>query len=189
MTDTPVKRRTTNADRAAARAARDAAEAAKPKLGRPTSFTLEVKDEILRRLEAGETLMKICEDPHLPTDWSVRRYARTDATFSVDLVRAREAQAEAWGDAIIAIADDSSKDWVDHTFGKNTYRKVDREAIDRSKTRIDVRKWLTERFLPRMFSQDATKLDPANPGDVTELIKADQTVIAPDSPGPKDPIL
>src|SRR5690349_21171315 len=66
MTDTSVKRRTNNADRTAARAARDAAEAIKPKIGRPTSFTPEVQEEILRRLEAGETLMRICADPHLP---------------------------------------------------------------------------------------------------------------------------
>lgn len=186
----PKKRITSAADRAKAREAKLARDAADPKKnGRPTSFTPEVQDEILRRLEAGETLMGICRDAHLPEDWSVRRYARANPSFGAALARAREAWSDAQADVILSIIDDSSKDWVEHSYGGKTTLKPDREAIDRSKARVDTRKWLMARFAKRVYSDDATKLDPTSPGDAAELIKSDATIIAPDEPGPKDPIV
>lgn len=188
MTDKPKQRRTNNADRAAARAARDATEGAQPKIGRPTSFTSEVKGEILSRLEAGETLMKICSDLHLPADWSVRRYARTDPTFSADLSRARESWADAQADIIVSIADDSSNDWLEHSYGGKTTLKPDREAIDRSKLRIETRWRLMQRFNRNSYSDDAAKMTPDSSSAAAD-IKKDQIVIQPDEAGPKEPVL
>lgn len=186
MTSTPKRYSKTGTSKRAAMAARP--PEAKP-IGRPPEITREMLDEVLRRIASGETLEKVCSDPAMPHASTVRERARSEQSFSLDLARARESWADAQADKIIEIADDSSKDWMEHTYAGKTSLRPDREAIDRSKARIDVRKWLMQRFAKRVYSDDATKLDPAHPGDAAELIKGDATVIAPDEKGPKDPVL
>lgn len=184
--DAPKKYSKTGASKRAALAARP--PEAKP-TGRPPEITPEMLAEVCRRIAGGETLEKVCSDPAMPSATTVRERARSDQSFSLDLARARESWADAQADKIIEIADDSSKDWMEYCYAGKFSLKVDREAIDRSRARIDVRKWLMQRFAKRVYSDDATKLDPANVGDAVELIKSDATVIAPDEAGPKKPIL
>lgn len=45
------------------------------------------------------------------------------------------------------IADDSTNDWVETKFGP----QVNREAIERTKLRIDARKWMMARILPKKY--------------------------------------
>ncbi|MGW8787131.1 terminase small subunit-like protein [Heyndrickxia sporothermodurans] len=183
MSNAPKKRRTTNAQRAAARP-----KPPKP-TGRPTSFDEATKEEIIRRIENGETLSAVCRSKHLPERWSVYRYARTDESFSAALACARVAWADVMADELLVIADDSQNDWQTRTFAGRTELVPNREVVDRSKVKIDVRRYLMSCFNKHRYSEDARKINPADTGDVTAEIKKDQTVIAPDEPGPKKPVL
>ena len=62
--------------------------------------------------------------------------------------RAREAQADKFFREIIEIADDASRDYVATSDGK---RIVDHENIQRSRLRVDARKWAAARLAPKKY--------------------------------------
>ena len=62
--------------------------------------------------------------------------------------RAREEQADKLFREIIEIADDASGDYVTTSDGK---RIVDHENIQRSRLRVDARKWAAARLAPRKY--------------------------------------
>ena len=68
--------------------------------------------------------------------------------FWQQYARAREAQAEVWADEIVSIADDVSNDF---TTGKDGKEIVDHENIQRSRLRIDARKWIASKLLPKRY--------------------------------------
>jgi hypothetical protein len=188
--DAPKAKRTTKSKAARHAEATGAVAATLPSTGgRPSVMTPEVRAELLQRIGAGETLMDVCDSPHMPERTTVMKWAQRDESFSSDLTRARASWATAQADIIVRIIDDSSNDWEEkRTFGGATETRLNREAVERSKARVEVRKWLMERFLPKAFSVDATKLT-GDHTDAASTIKQDATVIAPDEPGPDKPVL
>ncbi len=64
-------------------------------MGRKTTFTQPVADEICQRLSKGEPLAVICRDEGMPNDDTVRNWADADAVFSRSIARARESGHDA----------------------------------------------------------------------------------------------
>lgn len=124
-----------------------------PKRGRPSSWTPEIADEICRRTAEGETLNEICRDDHMPArktvnEWSIHDYNG----FSAIYARAKDDQLEFWAQEIVTIAEDGSNDWQDRQLKNgDSIRVVDREHVERSKLRIDTRKWLLAKLKPRKY--------------------------------------
>jgi hypothetical protein len=59
-------------------------------VGRPSTYTPEVADEIVRRLSNGEPLAIICRGEGMPCDDTVRNWAKTDEQLSRAIAHARE---------------------------------------------------------------------------------------------------
>lgn len=106
---------------------------------------------ILDRLATGEPLQQIARDEGMPSAqtvllWSmlpewVERYAR-----------AREAGYSLIGEQLLEIADDSRNDWMDReTASGRIERVVDREAMERTRLRLDTRKWMLAKMLPKIY--------------------------------------
>jgi hypothetical protein len=127
---------------------------AKAKRGRPSLYTRELADIICSRMAGGETLNQICRDPSIGVGaQTVRDWAIQDVDgFSVRYARAREQLMDFWEDEAIEIADDGRNDWEERE-GKRgeTYIALNKEAIDRSKLRVDTRKWLLTKLRPTRF--------------------------------------
>ncbi len=68
--------------------------------------------------------------------------------FAEHYARARQMQAEILIDEIVSISDESSKDYVIDDQGKKT---VDQENINRSRLRVDTRKWFASKVLPKIY--------------------------------------
>ena len=68
-------------------------------------------------------------------------------SFSQNYARAKKLQAFHLAEEIIEIADDSSKDTISNEFGD----KEDKEWTNRSRLRIDVRKWYAGKLAPKIF--------------------------------------
>lgn len=66
--------------------------------------TPAMMEEICRRIEIGQTLQAICEDPGMPERPTVNRWMREDPEFSSAIACARKAQAWALGDEVIEMA-------------------------------------------------------------------------------------
>jgi len=143
-----------------------------PKKGRPTTFTRELADKICGRLETGRTLRAVCRDEDMPHEATVRSWAtnnagQTDedkaagveayAGFFTQYTRAREIGYHCMADELVDIADDGSNDFmIEETAAGRITVKVDHEHIKRSVARIDTRKWLLSKALPKIFGD---KLD------------------------------
>ncbi len=120
------------------------------KRGRPTLYTEALVHEVCERMAAGESLRQICTDEHMPSDAAVRGWAIDDVDgFAARYARAREAYADAIFDEAIEIADDSSGDWTEDKDGKKV---VDHENVQRSRLRVDTRKWAAAKLAPKKYS-------------------------------------
>ncbi len=114
---------------------------------KPMKYDEAVALEVCERIANGESLEDICEDPRVPSEMTIRRWMAAQPTFREAYARAREQQMEKWADDVIRIADDASGDYVDRV-GKDgvVERVVDPETVQRSKLRIDTRKWLMSKL-------------------------------------------
>ena len=80
--------------------------------------------------------------------------------FASRYARAREIQAHAIADEFLEIADDGRNDWMERE-GKDESGgwELNGENIQRSRVRLDTRKWLLSKMLPKSYS-DKSELEP-----------------------------
>ncbi len=120
--------------------------------GRKTKYTEPLGRAICKMLAAGMTLNQICKRPNMPDERRVRAWASdVDHPFSPKYLRARELGYLKMADDLVDISDDGSNDWMERKRGEDTITVVDHEHIARSKLRIDTRKWLLSKALPKIY--------------------------------------
>jgi hypothetical protein len=121
--------------------------------GRPTLYSDEIGTLICERLAAGETLRTICWDETLPSESTVRRWALDEAhPFSAQYARARIIGYHTMADEVLDVADDGRNDWVERRKEDgSTYVALNGENIQRSRLRVDTRKWLLSKALPKIY--------------------------------------
>lgn len=125
--------------------------------GRPSSFSQETADAICDRLSAGETLRAICRDDAMPDQTTVFRWIRTLDDFRQQYALARETQADTWADELVEIADDGTNDYVRRNHGEDDEGwRVNGEHIQRSRLRVDARKWLMSKSAPKKYGEKIT---------------------------------
>lgn len=116
-------------------------------------FNQDIADEILERI-AGSSLSLaniLAENIEYPKITTFFKWLNTNETFAKDYARAKECQAEYMAEEILMIADDGTNDYMTITKGDNEYNVEDREVTNRSKLRVDSRKWLASKLLPKKF--------------------------------------
>jgi hypothetical protein len=117
--------------------------------GRPTVYTQELADAICARLAKGETLKSICRNDGMPDDATVRTWALNDYQgFYPRYACARQLGLDAMADQLLEIADDSRHDFTSDAHGN---RVVNNEAINRSRLRVDTRKWYLSKLAPKRY--------------------------------------
>ena len=133
------------------------------KAGRPPKFTERLAKQVCQRMADGESLRQVCRDPKMPSLKTVMRWAADNPTFRQQYAEAREALLEHWAEEITEIADDGSNDWIRREKEAGVITEVpDHEHINRSRLRVDTRKWLLSKLAPRKYG-DALALTHANP--------------------------
>lgn len=135
------------------------AKASAPARGRPPTFTQEIADLICDGLAGARSLRSICLDEGMPDQRTVFRWLADDryADFRQQYARAREAQIEAFVDEMIDIADDGTNDWITRERDDgSTYEVVNTEVVHRSKIRLDTRKWIAAKMMPKKYGDAAT---------------------------------
>lgn len=124
------------------------------RMGRDSTYTPEIAAEICIRLAEGESLRAICRDPYMPDKATVLRWALFDEEFRDHYAHARALQAEGQADELVEIADDGTNDWMEK-LAKNgeTFLGMNSEHIQRSKLRVDTRKWIAAKLLPKKYGE------------------------------------
>lgn len=132
---------------------------AKLPLGRPSDYTEEMGLAICSRLADGESLRTICSDKHMPSKTSVFRWLEANEIFRDHYARAREALADYYAEDIIQISDDATNDWMERRSeaekgaGVNTGWVINGEHVQRSRLRVEARKWIVSKLYPKKYGE------------------------------------
>lgn len=131
-------------------------EAPKP-MGRPSDFSQELADKICAELAEGVSLRGVCKSEEMPCLSTVFSWLRTKPDFLQQYARAKEESADAMAEEIIDISDDGTNDWEEREIaGGRTIIALNTEAVQRSKLRVDTRKWIMSKMKPKKYGD---KLD------------------------------
>jgi len=137
---------------------------------RPTKYALDISRRVCDRLMEGVSLRKLCEEPQMPGRQTVLKWLHTVPQFREDYYHARRVQAEGIIDDILDIADDKDNDWKMITLANGTTKIVaDNEAIQRSRVRIDTRKWVASKMIPQLYGEKAIQEHTVT-GDLAKLL-------------------
>lgn len=140
------------------------------------TYTPELAAEICERLASGESLRSICKSAHMPDEKAVRYWAaQPDHPFSEHYIRAREIGYLAMADEILEIADDGSNDWMERE-GKNGEPAfvLNGEHVQRSRLRVDTRKWVLAKMLPKVFGDKQVLEHTGKDGGAIEIADSDR---------------
>lgn len=129
------------------------------KVGRPIEYTQEIGDEICEMIAMGKSIRTICLEEHMPAVSTLYRWIRLVPEFEKQYARAKEDQADALAEDILDIADDGTNDWMEarDSDGNIIGWKENGEALQRSRLRVDARKWLAAKFKAKKYG-DSTQL-------------------------------
>lgn len=122
-------------------------------MGRPSDFTQDMADLICERIADGESLRSICSEEGMPNKATVFRWLAAHDVFRDQYARAREAQADTLFDEILDIADDARNDWMAAHGEDDLGWKANGEHIQRSRLRLDARKWMAGKLQPKKYGE------------------------------------
>lgn len=136
-------------------------------MARPSIFTPELGDQICEQIALGKSMRTICEPAEMPAIRTVFYWFRTNELFLQQYTRAKKESTSAHEDYLIDIADDGRNDFMEDKYmkGKTPGYQLNGENIQRSKLRVDTRKWLMSKLEPKKYGD---KLDVVSDGEKLE---------------------
>lgn len=145
-------------------------------VGRPSEYDQGKADAICDLLSRGWSIRRVVEHGHteyrdinFPSAATIFKWMRENEEFLKQYARAKQEAADAMAEEILDIADDGRNDAFEDEDGK---RRIDFEHIQRSKLRVDTRKFLMAKMKPKRYGD---KLDLTSDG---ERLKMEPIVIS-----------
>lgn len=90
----------------------------------------------------------------MPSQSMVFRWLEAHENFREQYARAREMQADVFADELTEISDDARNDWMKRNHGEDDPGWVaNGEHIQRSRLRIDTRKWIASKLKPKKYGE------------------------------------
>jgi len=124
----------------------------KKKKGRPSSFSQEIANEICEataKTSRGYDRLRE-KNPHWPSEKTMQRWEKDIESFRLQYALAKRDQIDFMAREIIDIADNGTNDFYEDSEGK---LKPDIEHINRSRLRVDTRKWYTSKLAPKIYGE------------------------------------
>lgn len=121
----------------------------------------EMLEKICDAIIGGKSLRQICEPEGMPAPSTICLWLSQDEAFAERYARAKEIQMENLAEEILEIAEDGSNDWMKNRFGEDV---LNAEHVQRSRLRIDSRKWLMSKLAPKKYGD---KIDVQHGGNLT----------------------
>jgi hypothetical protein len=138
-------------------------------IGRPSIFTEELADEICGLIRDGLPIREISLRDNMPPDRTIWRWLDEKPAFRQKYASAKEVQAERQAEELLEIADNGRNDWMERHQDGEAGLVPDHEHINRSRLRVDTRKWLMSKMLPKKYGDKTT----------TEVTGADGAPLVP----------
>lgn len=147
--------------------------------GRGTAYNRQVCDEICRRVIDGQTVKEIGASPDMPCANTIWNWIARHPEFCEMWLIAKRAQMLREAESILEIADDGRNDWMQRRVDDGTFEPiVDKENIQRSRVRIDARKWLLAKMMPSIFGERVAVEHSGSISRAAELSDDDLATIA-----------
>jgi hypothetical protein len=137
---------------------------------RTTEYSTALAVKICSRVADGDSVRKICQDDDMPSKSTVFNWLAAHPEFVTMYEVARDIQADACFDEVLEIADDGRNDWMERNDPKNPGWAVNGEHIQRSRVRIDTRKWKLARMNAKKYGD---KLDLGTNGGPLQVLIVD----------------
>ena len=122
--------------------------------GRPTMYTDDLANRICREIASStDGLKKICaNNPDFPVPKTIYEWRIDNRDFSDKYDAAKRLQADLLATEIMDIADDSTRDTITkiNSVGEE-YDVINSEWVARSRLRVDARKWIASKLLPKVY--------------------------------------
>lgn len=142
--------------------------------GRPSGYSQELADRICSELATGKSLRTVCKAEGMPSTQTVFRWLRTHEGFCDQYARAKDEAADALVDEMLDIADDAANDWMKVHDKDNPGYRLNGEAINRSRLRVDTRKWIAAKLKPKRYGE---KVAVGGADDMPPIQTADMTPV------------
>ena len=122
-------------------------------MARLTIYSQDLADKICAELANGYSLRTVCKAEDMPCKATIFNWLRTHKEFLDQYARAKTESVDTLVDDMIDIADDATNDWMEvhGEDGSVIGYKLNGEHIQRSKLRIDTRKWLAIKLQPKKY--------------------------------------
>lgn len=123
------------------------------KRGRPTKYSKRLASLICDQLSEGASLRTVCAAENMPDKSTVFRWLFNRKDFCDQYTRAKEESADAMAEDVLDIADDGINDYM-KVYGddEEVYGwKLNGDAIQRSRLRVETRKWLMAKMKPKKY--------------------------------------
>jgi hypothetical protein len=132
--------------------------------GRPSLYSQELAARICEQLASGKSLRTVCKADGMPDMSTVFLWIQRHTEFSHQYARAKEEAADALAEEILDIADDGANDWIETNDPDNPGYKANGEHIQRSRLRVDTRKWYASKLKPKKYGE---KIDVDHSGSLS----------------------
>lgn len=113
-------------------------------------YTPELFAELCDRISDGRSLRSVCSDEDMPSKKCVLEWVAKDESLRDQYARACEERAETIFEDTIEIADETRHDFMVLPDGREV---VNNEAIQRSRLRVDTRKWFASKLNPKKYGE------------------------------------
>ena len=123
------------------------------KRGRPSDYSKELIEEICNNIASSSKGIKLLckENGHWPNKDTIFTWLKNNKEFSDQYAQAKRCQIEFLVDEVLEIADDASQDQLIDNEGKTIFNP---QSVSRARLKIDTRKWLACKLVPRVYSNN-----------------------------------
>lgn len=125
----------------------------------------EILEDIMIWIADGKSLATICKEKGYPNRKTFFEWVAKDNSIAAQYQTALAMRAELFAEQLISISDNDSFDFNDEG-------KLNPENIARSKLKVDTRKWIVSRLLPKKYGDKLDLTHGSNPENpLTVLIQ------------------
>ncbi len=113
----------------------------------------DIFDAVCQEIEKGKSLRQVLrENETMPSTQTLYKWIDSDSEKSKQYARACELRADIIFDEMVDIADDGTNDYMQKMIGDGIQIEVlNSEHIQRSRLRIDTRKWILSKMNPKKY--------------------------------------
>jgi hypothetical protein len=121
-------------------------------------------NHVCSQIEKGRALRNVLKDENMPSTSTFYQWLDNNEDKAKQYARATEVRADIIFDDILSIADENTND----TFvNDNGIEVVNNDVIQRSRLRIDARKWVLSKLNPKKYGD---KIQQEHSGEVTTTV-------------------